>query len=75
LAHVADGLGALGFRVEAGKKKAEKIQVPVLFGASGKVEKSFDADVHHPKAGFVLEVEVGRAVANNQFLKDLFQAC
>jgi hypothetical protein len=48
--------------------------VPVLFGASGKVEKSFDADAYHPKAGFVLEVEAGRAVANNQFLKDLFQA-
>ena len=32
LAYVADGLAALGFLVETGKKKAEKIQVPVLFG-------------------------------------------
>jgi hypothetical protein len=49
----------------------QKIHVPVLFGANGKVEKSFDADAYSPKAGFVLEVEAGRAVANNQFLKDL----
>lgn len=28
-----------------------------------------------PTHGFVLEAEAGRAVVNNQFLKDLFQAC
>ena len=75
LAYVTDGLAGLGFKVETGKKKSEKIHVPVLFGANGQVEKSFEADAYHPDAGFVLEVEAGRAVVNNQFLKDLFQAC
>jgi hypothetical protein len=72
---VAPGLAAAGFRVETGKKKAQKLCVPVLFGRNGKVEKSFDADAWHEAAGFVLEVEAGRGVDNNQFLKDLFQAC
>lgn len=72
---VAPGLVSLGFKVETGKKSAEKIQVPVLFGYNGRLEKSFDADAYHPSAGFVIEVEAGRAVVNNQFLKDLFQAC
>lgn len=75
LVRVAEGLRAAGFTVEAGKKKADKISVPVLFGLNGNPEKSFDADAHHRDAKFVVEVEAGRAVVNNQFLKDLFQAC
>ncbi|EJZ43987.1 hypothetical protein LEP1GSC178_2023 [Leptospira licerasiae str. MMD4847] len=58
-----------------GKKAAEKINIPVLYGKNGKVEKSFDADAYHSTYEIVLEVEAGRAVVNNQFLKDLFQAC
>lgn len=75
LAHVAPGLAGLGFRVETGNRTAEKIPVPVLFGLNGLLEKSFDADAHHESAGIVVEVEAGRGVVNNQFLKDLFQAC
>ena len=75
LAELRLGLQALGFRVEIGKKTSEKLSVPVLFGRNGRVGKSFDADAFHETAGFVLEVEAGRAVSNNQFLKDLFQAC
>ena len=30
MSHVAQGLTTLGYRVEIGKKKAEKIHVPVL---------------------------------------------
>jgi hypothetical protein len=64
-----------GFTVESGKKKGMKIRVPVLFGRNGKTEKAFDADAFHEKEGFVVEVEAGRGVVNNQFLKDFFQAC
>ena len=65
----------IGFEVEAGKSRDEKVCVPVLFGRDGAAEKSFDADAYHRTGGFVLEVEAGRGVDNNQFLKDLFQAC
>jgi hypothetical protein len=75
LAELADRLKLSEFEVETGKKKSEKILVPVLFGLNGKPEKSFEADAYHRKQEFVLEVEAGRAVINNQFLKDLFQAC
>jgi len=75
LAVLAPGLARLGFNVETGKSKASKIRVPVLFGRNGKLEKAFDADAYHVSDGFVLEVEAGRGVTNNQFLKDLFQAC
>jgi hypothetical protein len=75
LAAVRPGLEDLGFKVEAGKTHAAKIRVPVLFGMNGTLAKSFEADAHDPKTGVVVEVEAGRAYTNNQFLKDLFEAC
>jgi len=75
LGKIADGLKDLGFEVESGKKTHQKIPVPVLFGPRGVPEKSFNADAYCEKEGFVLEVEAGRAIVNNQFLKDLFEAC
>jgi hypothetical protein len=75
LAAVAGGLTAVGFVVETGKRADEKIRVPVLFGLNGRLDKTFDADAYHQGEGFVVEVEAGRGVVNNQFLKDLFQAC
>lgn len=65
----------VGFAVETGKKTTEKIRVPVLYGNNGRVSEAFEADAHHVEGKFVVEVEAGRAVVNNQFLKDLFQAC
>jgi hypothetical protein len=75
LACVRPHLEASGFTVEGGKSHAKLIRVPLLFGANGIPEKSFDADAWHREGRFVLEVEAGRGVLNNQFLKDLFQAC
>jgi hypothetical protein len=79
LAALAPHLRLAGFRVEASKKHVDKITVPVLLGERGTFDKSFDADAFHPGdrdgEGFVLEVESGRGWTNNQFLKDLFQAC
>lgn len=75
LALAGPHLAAAGFTVELGKKADQKINGPVLFGLNGRLEKSFDADAYHQTGGFVVEVEAGRGVVNNQFLKDLFQAC
>jgi hypothetical protein len=75
LRKIEPGLTSLGFKVETGKKDDEKIVVPVLYGRKGVPEKSFNADAYCEEKGFVVEVEAGRAVVNNQFLKDLFQAC
>jgi hypothetical protein len=75
LAAMRDDLLALGYLVEAGKKAHDKIHVPVLFGRNGRVEKSFDADAFELSTGTVLEIEAGRGLVNNAFLKDLFEAC
>ncbi len=72
---VAPGLIAHGFVVESGKKASEKVTVPVLFGRNGQLRKHFCADAYHSGEGFVVEIEAGRALSNNQFLKDLFEAC
>jgi hypothetical protein len=75
MARLRPGLENLDFRVEKGKSTEDKIVVPVLFGRKGKILKCFNADAHAADQGWVLEVEAGRAVDNNQFLKDIFQAC
>jgi hypothetical protein len=69
LAIVQPHLVEAGFRVELGKRTDERIRVPVLFGRNGRLEKAFDADAYHESAGFVVEVEAGRGVTNNQFLR------
>lgn len=75
LALVRPHLEALHFSVETGKAANEHIYVPVLFSENDQVDKSFAADALSEDHKIVIEVEAGRAVANNQFLKDIFQAC
>lgn len=75
LAILRKGLVENGFSVESGKTAEGKIKVPVLFGRNGELEKYFEADAFHEATGTVLEVAAGRGVDNNEFLKDLFEAC
>lgn len=65
----------IGYAVEKSKRKEDKINVPVLFGRNGSLEKYFEADALNLENRTVIEVEAGRGVTNYQFLKDLFQAC
>ncbi|MFS4456943.1 hypothetical protein [Maribacter sp. 2304DJ31-5] len=74
LSYLRSGLESINYEVERSKKRVDKIQVPVLFGRNGKLDKYFEADGLNEEFKTVLEVEAGRAVANYQFLKDLFQA-
>ncbi len=64
----------IGFIVETGKARGQKIPVPVLFGLNNTVDQSFNADGLSGDGKIVLEVEAGRATANFAFLKDIFQA-
>ncbi|MPM95402.1 hypothetical protein SDC9_142556 [bioreactor metagenome] len=72
LAILSDTLTHEGFKAEP---QDGKIKVPVLFGRNGNIEKSFDADAYNEELHTVIEIEAGRGYTNNQFLKDLFQAC
>ncbi len=75
LEELRPSLEKIGYKVEKGKKKLEKISVPVLFGRGDQPDKYFYADAVSNDNSIVIEVEAGRAVDNNQFLKDIFQAC
>ncbi|MCG7380332.1 hypothetical protein MH215_25480 [Paenibacillus sp. ACRSA] len=76
LAACKNGLTAIGYKVEGNHNEGSKhIEVAVLFGRNNVMEKSFRADAYNSEAKSVIEVEAGRGVLNNQFLKDLFQAC
>lgn len=68
-------LTSIGYSVETSKSQKDKIDVPVLFGRDNKVDKSFNADALSEDGKIVIEVEAGRATENNQFIKDIFQAC
>jgi hypothetical protein len=72
---IANDLKALNFKVEESKASADKIKVPVLFSYNNRIDKSFDADAVSEDGKIVIEVEAGRGFRNNQFLKDIFQAC
>lgn len=72
---ISDDLKKLNFKVEQSKAKDDKLKVPVLFGLNNRLDKSFDADAISNDGKIVLEVEAGRAYVNNQFLKDVFEAC
>ena len=67
-------LERIGFTVETGKAKGQKIPVPVLFGLNNAVDQFFNADGISSDGKTVIEVEAGRATANFAFLKDIFQA-
>lgn len=64
-----------GMQVEAGKKKDQRIRIPVLLGLNNEEEKYFEPDAISEDGKIILEVEAGRAIDNNQFIMDIFKAC
>jgi len=72
---ISDDLKKLSFKVEESKAQNDKIKVPVLFSLNNRIDKFFDADAVSADGKIVIEVEAGRTYVNNQFLKDVFQAC
>lgn len=75
LSYLCEPLSKIGFKVELSKSKDDKIEVPVLFGFDNKIDKSYNADALSEDGKIVIEVEAGRATENNQYMKDIFQAC
>ena len=68
-------LERINFRVERSKQVVDKIDVPVLFGENNDVDKYFNADALSHDGRIVIEIEAGRATENNQYMKDIFEAC
>ena len=74
LAAVRTGLRTIGFDIEGGKSRAEKIWRPVLFGEMGRPLVSYEVDGFHREYRIVLEIEAGRGAANNADYRDLVRA-
>ncbi len=75
LAKLCEDFKSLNYKIETSKHKQDKISIPVLFGMNGRVVKKFEADAYNAELKTIVEVEAGRGVMNNQFLKDYFEAC
>ena len=74
LRHLTPGLQKLGFSVELGKRKDQKIERPVFFGENGVPILKYEIDAYHPEWHCGLEVEAGRAWMGNAVYRDLIQA-
>jgi len=48
---VRPGLETLGFQVEAGKLRENKLFRPVFFGENGQPERQYQIDSYHPQEG------------------------
>jgi hypothetical protein len=74
LAWLRPGLERLGYSVESGKHKSEKIRRPVLFGERGQERVAYEVDAVHDDLGIVVEVEAGRGARGNAVYRDLVRA-
>ena len=64
----------LGFEVELGKRKDQKIHRPVFFGENGEPTLKYEVDAFHEEWKCGLEVEAGRGWMGNAVYRDLVQA-
>ena len=71
LAALQPGLHGIGYAVETGKRREQKISRPVLFGENGLPQVSYEIDAFHDELGIAVEVEAGRGAANNADYRDL----
>lgn len=74
LQELRPGLEQLGYRVESGKHKHERIALPVLFGDQGDARVRYEVDAVHDELGVLVEVEAGRGARGNAVYRDLVRA-
>ncbi|QDT45435.1 hypothetical protein Pan241w_55550 [Gimesia alba] len=64
----------IGFEVESGKSRDQKIERPVFYGEQGQPTLKYEIDAYHAGWRCGLEVEAGRAWMGNAVYRDLVQA-
>lgn len=74
LSFLRPGLVSLGFQVEMGKQKSQKIRRPVLFGRNGGERVAFEVDAVHDDFGILVEIEAGRGARGNAVYRDLIRS-
>jgi hypothetical protein len=73
LAILREHLRKIGFKVESGKRQADKLHRPVLFGEMGVSRVKYEIDAFHETNGIVLEIEAGRSIMGNAIFRDIIQ--
>ncbi|MBT1607879.1 hypothetical protein [Curtobacterium flaccumfaciens] len=63
----------LGFKVESGKSRGQRIERPVLFGDNGRPEVKYEIDAFHDELGIAVEVEAGRGAMSNAAYRDIIR--
>ncbi|UBM61373.1 hypothetical protein LA303_08035 [Candidatus Sulfidibacterium hydrothermale] len=74
LSIVRNDLEQIGFEIEKGKKKDEKIYRPVFFGENAQATVKYEIDGFHNDWKCGLEVEAGRAWMGNAVYRDIVQS-
>lgn len=74
LGRLRGDLCALGFAVEGGKRRDDKIKRPVFFGENGEPDLQYEIDAFQPEWKCGLEIEAGRGGMGNALYRDLVQA-
>ncbi len=74
LQSLQETLVALGFEVEAGRTREQKIERPVFYGENGIPTLLYQIDAYHRGWKCGLEIEAGRAWMGNAVYRDLIQA-
>ena len=74
LAVLRQDLESVGFEVERGKRRDQKIERPVFFGENGQAEVRYEIDAYHSGWRCGLEVEAGRGWMGNAVYRDLILA-
>jgi hypothetical protein len=74
LEHIRIPLENLGWEIEKGKTKAQKIERPVLHGDNGIPRVKYEIDGWHNSHKAVMEVESGRGWQGNAVYRDLIRA-
>jgi len=73
LAHISMGLKDLGYTVELGKQREQRIRRPVLYGPWGRERVAYQVDAVHDQLGVLVEVEAGRGAQGNAVYRDLIR--
>jgi hypothetical protein len=67
-------LQKLGFEIECGKSRHQKIDRPIFYGENGIPGLNYQIDAYHPEWRCGLEIEAGRGLMGNAVYRDLIQA-
>lgn len=74
LAALAPALAPLGYRVKLGKRVADRIHLPMLFGDGGRERVAYEVDAFQEDLGIVVDIDAGRGARGNAVYRDLIRA-